>query len=321
MIDDLLTRLVQGDGKALARAISLVESRSVDVAKVMADIFPHTGKARILGFTGPPGAGKSTLVDKVTTHYRKKDMSVGVIAIDPSSPFSGGALLGDRIRMNRHAGDPRVFIRSLGTRGSYGGLSRATRNVIRLMDAAGMDVIIVETVGVGQTELDIMKVAHTTMVVLVPESGDVVQTMKAGLTEIADIFVVNKSDRDGADAIALELRQMIELGDAPDWPIPVLMTQATKCVGVDELCASIDRHGQLIDDGYRDKRKSKYAADKELIEIISGKIEDGLKINLKKDSRLAHLLQDVLTGKRDPYSAVGDIVSDQSMLCELLQHR
>ena len=317
MTDDLIKRLLEGDKKALARMISLVEARSVDVTRVMAEIFPHTGRAQILGFTGPPGAGKSTLVDKVTSHYRSLNKSVGVIAIDPSSPFSGGALLGDRIRMHRHAGDPDVFIRSLGTRGSFGGLSRATRSVIRLMDAAGTDVVIVETVGVGQTELDIMKVARTTMVVLVPESGDVVQTLKAGLTEIADIFIVNKSDRDGADSIALELRQMVELDPASQWSVPVLLTQATKSIGVDELCRNIDEHGRLIESGYKDKRKSTYTADKELIEVISGKIEDGLKNSLCTDSRLARLFQDVLAGERDPYSAVGEIVSDQNMLLEL----
>ncbi|MCZ7585770.1 MAG: methylmalonyl Co-A mutase-associated GTPase MeaB [Deltaproteobacteria bacterium] len=207
MSTDLVKRLLAGERRALARMISLVEARAVDVATVMSEIYPATGRAAILGFTGPPGAGKSTLVDKVTILLREREMTVGVLAIDPSSPFSGGALLGDRIRMHRHFGDDGVFIRSLGTRGSHGGLSRATRDAARLMDAAGFDVVIVETVGVGQTELDIMELARTTTVVLVPESGDVVQTMKAGLTEIADIFVVNKSDRQGSDAIFSRTRR------------------------------------------------------------------------------------------------------------------
>ncbi|MCL4235484.1 MAG: methylmalonyl Co-A mutase-associated GTPase MeaB [Deltaproteobacteria bacterium] len=314
-VDDLITRLLDGNRRALARLISLVESRAVDVAAVMSRLFPHMGRAQILGFTGPPGAGKSTLVDKVTEFYRRAGKTVGVVAIDPSSPFSGGALLGDRIRMHRHSQDTGVFIRSLGTRGSHGGLSRSTRDTVRLMDAAGLDVVMIETVGVGQTELDIMEVAHTTTVVLVPESGDVVQTMKAGLTEIADIFVVNKSDRDGADIIEKELVGMIELNPPSAWKIPVLKTQATKSVGVTDLCARIDEHTAMVKAGTVERRRIKLTADKEMVEILAGRLEDGLARAMNAhDDGVGRIVHDVLAGRENPYAAAASLSSDPELL-------
>src|SRR3989338_5753690 len=222
---ELVQSLIQGDRKALSRLVSLVESDPRKMIQIMREVFPHTGKALLIGITGAPGAGKSSLVDKLIQHFRKEKKEVGVIAIDPSSPFSGGAILGDRIRMQSHATDKGVFIRSLGSRGSHGGLSKATKEIVRLYDAAGFDIVIIETVGVGQTELDIMEIADTTLVVLVPESGDTVQTMKAGLMEIADIFIVNKADRDGAELLASELKEMIHFtsGGKNGWLQPVIL--------------------------------------------------------------------------------------------------
>ena len=213
---------------------------------ILSRIHRHCGRAYTIGVTGPPGAGKSTLVDHLIGKLRAAGHCVGIVAIDPSSPFSGGAVLGDRIRMQGHYLDEQVFIRSLSTRGSHGGLARATRNVAQLLDAFGKDFIIIETVGVGQTELDVMRIADTTVVVLVPEAGDTVQTMKAGLLEIADIFVVNKADREGAGRIAAELEMMLQLRAAADWTVPVLPTEGTTGKGVDALLAAVLRHRDFL---------------------------------------------------------------------------
>ncbi len=271
---ELVSQMLSGDRLALTRLISKVESRSPDVLTIMSQVQEHCGRAWCLGITGPPGAGKSTLTDKVIAHYRSLGKKVGVVAIDPSSPFSGGAVLGDRIRMQDHAGDEGVFIRSLGSRGSHGGLSRATREVVKLFDAYGMDLVIVETVGVGQTELDIMEIAHTTVVVLTPESGDAIQTLKAGIMEIADIFVVNKADRDGSLLMQTELKAMLELGAKRSrWQQPVLLVQANKNVGVDALAESVFHHREFLEqEPDRSDSKKRTSALSEVREIAQEEI-------------------------------------------------
>ncbi len=307
--------MLAGDRLALARLITLVENRSPLVPEVMRRIHPRTGHAYTVGITGPPGAGKSTLVDALTGLLRKTGDSVGIIAVDPTSPFTGGAVLGDRIRMQGHTLDPEVFIRSMATRGSVGGLSRATAEVRKLLDAFGKAWILVETVGVGQTELDVVKLADTTVVVLVPESGDAIQTMKAGLLEAADIFVVNKADREGAHALVTELRFMAHLHRSGqqasrelDWEIPVLSTVAATGAGTAELLAEIDRHrSALADSGALERRRQARRA-RELRELIVAELHLVVDRALGDGRSLGPLVADVEAGRLDPYTAIAEIL-------------
>jgi LAO/AO transport system kinase len=236
-----------GDRRALSRCITLVENGGETAQQILAALHPHTGRAHIVGITGPPGTGKSTLVARLAAALRQRHLRVGIIAVDPSSPFTGGALLGDRLRMQNLAGDPGVFIRSMATRGSLGGLARATGDVVSVLDAAGFDVVLVETVGTGQAEVDIAQAAHTVIVVVIPGMGDDVQVAKAGVLEIASIFVVNKADREGADRCAAELRLMSGMGAAPEgWAAPILMTVATRGEGAEEVVEAIISHKRSL---------------------------------------------------------------------------
>ena len=318
----LIDKMLAGDRLALARLITRVENRSGPVAEIMRRVHRRTGRAHILGITGPPGAGKSTVVDRLTVLLRAEGASVGIVAVDPSSPFSGGAVLGDRIRMQSHTLDPDVFIRSMATRGSLGGLARATSDVIKLLDAFGKQWILIETVGVGQTELDIVKAADTTVVVVVPESGDTIQTMKAGLLEIADIFVVNKADRPGADNMMTELELMLHLsGRKTGWRPPVLATQANGNVGVDELVAKLHAHraAQMASDEFA-KRRAQYRG-YELLEIVEGRIRRQLTRGLREDAQLADYSRRVQAGELDPYTAAGEIFADPKVVASwLAQH-
>jgi GTPase len=315
-VSDLVRRMLDGDRLALARLITRVENRSPEVPAIMQAIHERTGRAYVLGITGPPGAGKSTLVDRITSLLRAEQQPVGVIAVDPSSPFTGGAVLGDRIRMQTHTLDPDVFIRSMATRGSFGGLARATGDVIKVMDAFGFPWILIETVGVGQTELDIIRQADTTVVALVPESGDSVQAMKAGLMEVADVFVVNKADRDGAHALMAELKFSVHLhytGSARardvDWEVPVLAAQAVNDVGMDALLQQIRRHRTVLEQAgaLEKRRQARRRADLEalLVEEYTAQVT----ALVQQDPALARTLDAVTGGRLDVYSAVAQILA------------
>jgi LAO/AO transport system kinase len=308
--------MLDGDRLALARLITRVENRSAEVPALMQAIHERTGRAYVLGITGPPGAGKSTLVDRITSLLRAEQQPVGVIAVDPSSPFTGGAVLGDRIRMQTHTLDPDVFIRSMATRGSLGGLARATGDVIKLMDAFGFPWIIIETVGVGQTELDIVRQADTTVVALVPESGDSVQAMKAGLMEVADIFVVNKADRDGAHALMAELKFSVHLHYTSsaqprdvDWEVPVLAAQAVNDVGMDALLQQIRRHRTVLEQAsaLEKRRQARRRADLEALLVEEYTVQ--ITALVQRDPALARTLEAVAGGRLDVYSAVTQILA------------
>jgi len=310
-----LERFSAGDRRALARLITLVENRSSAVPEVMRALYARKGRARIVGLTGPPGAGKSTLGDRIIACLREQGRKVGVVAVDPSSPFSGGALLGDRVRMQAHFLDEGVFIRSLSTRGRHGGLARATREVVQLLDAFGFDDVLVETVGVGQTELDVMRLAHTTLVVLVPEAGDTIQVMKAGLLEIADVFIVNKADREGAGRLKNELEVMLGLRGESRWRVPVLLTEATAGKGIVEVVEQIDAHAAALhaaggDDGSETRVR-------EWVEILRDEVEQRLSLVLESDD-FAELARDLREDHTDPYSAALAVLKDPERLARAL---
>jgi LAO/AO transport system kinase len=312
---ELVDKMLSGAQQSLSRLITLVERDDTCVSQVMKEIQPHLGRAYIIGVTGPSGGGKSTLVDRLTGVARGKGLSVGIIAVDPTSPFSGGAFLGDRIRMQQHFLDSEVFIRSMATRGSSGGLPQMARGVIKLMDAFGKDIIMVETVGVGQTELDIIENVDTTVVVLVPEGGDTIQTMKAGLMEIADIFVVNKADREGADRLILELKAALVLkAKESQWQVPVLATQAVNNLGIEELYQEVEKHRRHLEASGRLSLRRREQRKDELLQIIEQRIWSRLCQQLERDELLKSFSKRVEDGELDSYSAAMEILGNEALI-------
>lgn len=305
----LLDRFHQGDKIALSKIISHVENQAPDYRRVLAQLYHKAGKAYRIGFTGPPGAGKSTVVDKLTSFLVKQNQKVGIIAVDPTSPFTGGALLGDRIRMQDLTNLENIFIRSMATRGSYGGLATTTKEVSLVMDAFGKDYILIETVGVGQVELDVVNACDTTVVILVPESGDSIQAMKAGLMEIADIFVVNKSDREGANRIVTELEMILDIRrKKDDWEYPVVSTVAVNNKGIDLLLAKISEHREFITSHhlFEEHRKNQIKGDiKKILELKVRELVDSLILNSFDVDQIA---EKVFRGEDDPYSCVEKVL-------------
>ncbi|MCH8225272.1 MAG: methylmalonyl Co-A mutase-associated GTPase MeaB [Chloroflexi bacterium] len=306
-------RLLNGDRRALARLISILERGDSQAADIMKAIDAHTGKAYTVGITGPPGAGKSTIVDQLTQLLRQQGLQVGIIGVDPTSPFSGGALLGDRIRMQRHYLDSGVFIRSVATRGQWGGLPRVVKSMVRLLDAAGTDVVLVETVGVGQAELGIMDVADTVIVTLMPESGDAIQTLKAGIMEIADIYLVNKADREGANQMAAAITAMLHLaGSQPAWEPPVMLTQATSGAGIPELWDKVQEHHRHMTTTSELERRRAARREQEFLETVMEQMERRLRKLVVEDPVLVATLKKVGLKEAEPYSSAMDFLDASS---------
>lgn len=304
----LAKRIQQKDERALAKAITLAENNGADKLELLKSIYSHQKSAHWIGITGSPGAGKSSLVNRLISFLRKKGMTVGIVAVDPTSPFSGGSILGDRVRMADHFTDPGVFIRSMGTRGSLGGLSRSTKETVRLMDAYGFDVILIETVGVGQSELDIMKLADSVAVVLNPGSGDVVQVFKAGIMEIADLFVVNKADMPGVPKLLAEIEAMLDLvkHDSPYRP-PVVQTISTENKGLQELWDAILLHREYLEKSGEGKERKLSNLKREVMEVVQHEIYQQVWTHeLKKGFSW---LADIESGKTDPYTAAEQILT------------
>ncbi|MFI6028586.1 methylmalonyl Co-A mutase-associated GTPase MeaB [Amycolatopsis magusensis] len=312
-VGELVARAADGVPRAIARLISLVEDAHPQLREVAAALTPHTGRARLIGLTGPPGVGKSTSTSMLITALRAAGKRVGVLAIDPSSPFSGGALLGDRVRMSEHATDPGVFIRSMATRGHLGGLAWATPQAVRVLDAAGFDIVLIETVGVGQSEVDVVRLADTTVVLLAPGMGDGIQAAKAGVLEIADVFVVNKADREGADATVRELKQMIAMGRrelrGPSWRQPIVRTVASRDEGAEDVLKALgEHHDWLVAEGELDRRRAARAAGE--IEAIALQRLRAELVDLRGGDRLADLAGAVAARELDPYAAAERLIDD-----------
>jgi LAO/AO transport system kinase len=312
-IQSWVERIRAGEVRALARAISTIEDGHPESVALLKALFPSSGRARVIGMTGAPGAGKSTLVDQLAREYRKNDRTIGIIAVDPTSPYTGGAILGDRIRMQAHHADPGIYIRSMATRGFLGGLARATNDVATVLDASGKDLVLIETVGVGQDEIDIVRLADVTVVILVPGMGDDVQTIKAGIMEIADIFVINKSDREGAERVEREIRAMQTLSVRKDaWTPPIVKTVASEGKGITELKAAIANYEKFLQvkDLILKKKISNWR--ERLVDMLREELLQRLLKGALPEGELARLAAEIAGHRRDPYSLVEEVVSNFS---------
>ena len=309
----LAKRILQGDIRAASRLMRDIDDRVPSALESLKELYPNTGRAYIIGITGPPGSGKSTLVDKMIDILRKDGKSVGIVAVDPTSPFSGGAILGDRIRMQRHATDEGVFIRSLATRGCLGGLTRSTQDIINVMDAMGKDIILVETVGVGQDEVEVVNTAHTSIVVLVPGLGDDIQAIKAGIIEIGDLFVINKSDREGADKMERDLRMVLEMGRRRDdsWEPLIYKTEAISGKGVFELVYGIYRHKQALEQSQGLEKKLRERTKTTFLEILRTEVMSRFIEKMEKEGEWDKIIDDLMYRRIDPYSMAERVMADE----------
>ena len=306
-MNKLLERALAGDTRSIGRLISLVEADSPASKEIMKTVYPKTGGAQVIGITGSPGAGKSTFVNRLIAQFRAEGKQVGVIAIDPSSPFTGGAILGDRLRMQDHAIEEGVFIRSMGSRGNLGGVSRGTHEGALILDACGFDVVIIETVGVGQSEVDIVKIADTVCLILTPGMGDDVQIVKAGIMEIADVFVVNKADKEGADKVAADVQVMLKMIGEREWIPPVALVSSNKNTGVDEVREIIKRHGDYLRSSEEGKRRRWSQLEMEVEAILRGEISQ-LVENAWKERKSDEVMEDLSSRRANPYTLAGEIM-------------
>jgi LAO/AO transport system kinase len=317
MSKGLAQRILEGDIRAASRLMRDIDDRMPSAQESLKELYPKTGRAYIIGITGPPGSGKSTMVDKMVDICRKEGKSVGIIAVDPTSPFTGGAILGDRIRMQRHATDEGVFIRSLATRGCLGGLTRSTQDIINVMDAMGKDIILVETVGVGQDEVEIVNTAHTSIVILVPGLGDDIQAIKAGIIEIGDLFVINKCEREGADKTERDIRMALQMGRRKEdsWEPLIFKTEAILGKGIFELVYGIYRHKQALEQNQALEKKLRERTKTTFLEILQSEVLTHFIEKMEKEGQWEKIIDDIMTRRTDPYS-----VAEKMMAEELKNH-